>query len=77
MSDEKWPQWPEDQLVLPDLGSDPPEKDRRDRDDSLTKGGRVKEGKDIPERGRALCPKCGWPKTIGLPCTVCSRWSGT
>jgi len=69
-------EWPEMQLELPDLGSDAPAPDHRNSDQSITRGGRVKESKKGTEivRGQGICPKCGWTKTIGLPCPTCAQW---
>lgn len=71
---KEWPEWPDGQMMLPDLGSDGPAPDSRNSDDAITKGGRIKE--PIKERGKAICPKCGWTKTAGLPCPTCAQWGG-
>ena len=62
MTDERWPQFPQDQLMLPDLGSDPP---RRDEDDAAPK--RPSATSSRPQFYRP-CRVCGQPKLIGLPC---------
>lgn len=63
--------WPEVQLTLPDLGSDPEPVDHRNASQALTKGGRVVEKKKVIDRS-IPCPKCGNPKTQGLPCPHCT-----
>lgn len=57
----EWPEWPKDQVKLPDLGIDPPQT----RQDPVNP--RIKEPTFI-HRGKRECPVCGRPKTIGMPC---------
>jgi len=59
--------------MLPDLGSDPigELEDHRNSDKLLTKGGRVSEKRQLPDR-QIDCPKCGKRKTPGLPCPHCN-----
>jgi hypothetical protein len=63
--EKRWPHWPEDQLMLIDLGRDVPVTERQDPADTSRM---PQDRRKDPMKGKTTCKHCGAVKTIGLPC---------